>query len=168
MMNETNMKQYENKNVLNMEKEVGQSADDNRSFGDDNASLDKILSINKPELINPSSPDHKEPLRVANINDVTENSTTNIKIPDAELIMNSYNRRSVNELCTRLITELRKLGYHVWIDDDDASGDIQKAVALAIENSFIVLMGINEEYYNSQWCKAFTLLVKEIETVRKS
>jgi hypothetical protein len=121
MMNETDMKQCENKNALNIEKEIRQSADNNRTIAQDNESLGKILSFNGSESINPSSPNHKEPRCVVNKNEENENSTRKRKKSDGELIMMSYNRRSANELCTRLLTELRKLRYHVWMDEDDVS-----------------------------------------------
>lgn len=80
------------------------------------------------------------------------NQTLKLK-NDNELIMISYNRRSAGDLCKKIVEQLRKLGYHVWMDEDDASGDIQEAVAIAIQNSFVVLLALNEEYSQSYWCK---------------
>jgi hypothetical protein len=45
------------------------------------------------------------------------------------------------------------LNYLVWIDEDDISGDIFAAMATAVENSFVVLMAINEQYYQSRYCR---------------
>ena len=46
--------------------------------------------------------------------------------------------------------------YIVWIDQDNISGDILTSMASAVENSFVVLMAINEHYYESRYCRLGT------------
>ena len=41
----------------------------------------------------------------------------------------------------------------VWIDQDNISGDILTSMASAIENAYVVLMAINEQYFNSRYCR---------------
>jgi hypothetical protein len=45
------------------------------------------------------------------------------------------------------------LNYDVWIDQDKISGDVFNSMANAVENSFVVLMAINEQYYQSRYCR---------------
>ncbi len=48
---------------------------------------------------------------------------------------------------------IQNRNYRVWIDQDDISGDVFTSMASAIENSFVVLMAVNEQYYNSRYCR---------------
>ena len=41
----------------------------------------------------------------------------------------------------------------VWIDQDNISGDIFTSMASGVENSFVVLMAMNDEYYQSRYCR---------------
>ncbi|CAF3384086.1 unnamed protein product [Rotaria sp. Silwood1] len=67
-------------------------------------------------------------------------------------IMVSYNH-STKPLCSKIARELKNLNYSVWIDQDDISGDILTSMASAVENAYVVLMAVNENYYNSRYCR---------------
>ncbi|CAF0943736.1 unnamed protein product [Rotaria sordida] len=67
-------------------------------------------------------------------------------------IMISYNH-STKALCSKIARELKNLNYLVWIDQDNISGDILTSMASAVENSYVVLMAINEQYYQSRYCR---------------
>ena len=45
------------------------------------------------------------------------------------------------------------MNYHVWIDQDNISGDVLTSMASAVENAFVVLMAVNEQYYQSRYCR---------------
>ena len=47
----------------------------------------------------------------------------------------------------------QNLNYLVWIDQDNISGDILTSMASAVENAFVVLMAINDEYHKSRYCR---------------
>ncbi|CAF3664813.1 unnamed protein product [Rotaria socialis] len=104
-------------------------------------------------------------------------------------IMISYNH-STKTICSKIAKNLKNLNYLVWIDQDNISGDILTSMASAVENAYVVLMAINEQYYKSRYCRLeaeysvernkayipiqiqfdepFNLLVREIEAVRVS
>ncbi|CAF3927772.1 unnamed protein product, partial [Rotaria sp. Silwood2] len=43
--------------------------------------------------------------------------------------------------------------YTVWFDQNNMSGNVLTSIASAVENSFVVLMAINESYYQSRYCR---------------
>jgi hypothetical protein len=45
------------------------------------------------------------------------------------------------------------LNYDVWIDQDKISGDVFHCMADAVENAYVVLMAINEDYFQSRYCR---------------
>ncbi|CAF4968743.1 unnamed protein product, partial [Rotaria sp. Silwood1] len=67
-------------------------------------------------------------------------------------IMISYNH-STKVICSKIAKYLKNHNYTVWIDQDNISGDVLTSMASAIENSFVVLMAINEPYYQSRYCR---------------
>jgi len=67
-------------------------------------------------------------------------------------IMISYNH-STRAICSKIAKNLKCRNYIVWIDQENISGDILRSMAEAVENSFVVLMAINEEYFQSQYCR---------------
>ncbi|CAF2022281.1 unnamed protein product [Rotaria magnacalcarata] len=67
-------------------------------------------------------------------------------------IMISYNH-STKVICSKIAKELKNLRYLVWIDQDNISGDILTSMASAVENAYVVLMAINEQYYKSRYCR---------------
>jgi len=69
-----------------------------------------------------------------------------------EHIMISYNH-STKSLCTKIAKALKSLNYIVWIDQENISGDVLTSMASAVENSFVVLMAVNEQYYQSRYCR---------------
>ena len=71
---------------------------------------------------------------------------------DKKHIMISYNRDS-REICTKIKSELEKLNYDVWIDFEDIRGSSLESMALAIEESQCVLMGMTEKYKLSSNCR---------------
>lgn len=67
-------------------------------------------------------------------------------------IMISYNH-STKPLCSKIARGLKDRSYIVWIDQDNISGDILTSMASAVENAFVVLMAINDQYYKSRYCR---------------
>ncbi|CAF0902263.1 unnamed protein product [Adineta steineri] len=67
-------------------------------------------------------------------------------------IMISYNH-STRAVCSRISKHLKDRNYIIWIDEDNISGNIFGSMASAVENSFVVLMAINEQYYESRYCR---------------
>ncbi|UJR28737.1 hypothetical protein I4U23_009965 [Adineta vaga] len=67
-------------------------------------------------------------------------------------IMISYDD-STRAICMKIAKYLKNRNYIVWIDQDNISGDVLTSMATAVENCFVVLMAINEEYYNSRYCR---------------
>ncbi|CAF4317218.1 unnamed protein product, partial [Rotaria socialis] len=67
-------------------------------------------------------------------------------------IMISYNH-STKTICSKIAKNLKNLHYLVWIDQDNISGDILTSMASAVENAYVVLMAINEQYYKSRYCR---------------
>ncbi|CAF1521577.1 unnamed protein product, partial [Didymodactylos carnosus] len=75
------------------------------------------------------------------------------KIKSKRHIMISYNHATSSEICTEIASRLRTLDYNVWMDTPDLRGDILDGMAWAVENSFAVLLCINDAYYHSYYCK---------------
>ncbi|CAF1064548.1 unnamed protein product [Adineta ricciae] len=67
-------------------------------------------------------------------------------------IMISYNH-STKLVCSRIAKALKDKNYSVWIDQENISGDILTSMASAVENAFVVLMAINEQYFKSRYCR---------------
>lgn len=68
-------------------------------------------------------------------------------------VMISYNKMT-RDLCTKLKKELELQGYSVWIDFESISGSSLESMANAIENSFVVMMCMTENYKQSSNCRA--------------
>ncbi|CAF2708983.1 unnamed protein product [Rotaria sp. Silwood2] len=67
-------------------------------------------------------------------------------------IMISYNRSS-RETCQKIYDRLVERNYKVWMDLTDMGDDILVSMARAVENSYIVLLCINQKYYESDYCR---------------
>lgn len=67
-------------------------------------------------------------------------------------IMISYNH-STRLLCMKIAHCLRDLDYLVWIDHDNITGNVVTAMASAVENAFVILMAVNEQYFRSRYCR---------------
>ena len=48
---------------------------------------------------------------------------------------------------------LKGLDYLVWIDEDNISGDVLTSMASAVENAFVVLFAVNDQYFQSRYCR---------------
>jgi len=70
-----------------------------------------------------------------------------------EHIMISYNRDS-RDMCLKIQTALENQNLKVWIDIDRISGSSLESMALAVENSFCVLICMTEKYKQSPNCRA--------------
>ncbi|CAF3444395.1 unnamed protein product [Rotaria socialis] len=79
-------------------------------------------------------------------------STTNDNPQQKRHIMISYNRSS-RETCQKIYEGLVKRNYKVWMDLTDMGDDILVSMARAVENSYIVLICINQQYYESEYCR---------------
>ncbi|CAF0976644.1 unnamed protein product [Rotaria sordida] len=67
-------------------------------------------------------------------------------------IMISYNHSSI-KTCRKIYDRLVEKNYKVWMDLDHMFDDILAAMAQAVENSYIVLLCINQQYYESDYCR---------------
>jgi hypothetical protein len=79
-------------------------------------------------------------------------TTVNHNQPPKRHIMISYNRSS-RETCQKIYDELIQRNYKVWMDLTDMGDDILVSMARAVENSYIVLLCINQQYYESDYCR---------------
>jgi hypothetical protein len=70
-----------------------------------------------------------------------------------EHIMISYNRDS-RDMCLKIQNALENQNLKVWIDIDRISGSSLESMALAVENSFCVLICMTEKYKQSPNCRA--------------
>ena len=66
--------------------------------------------------------------------------------------MISYNHSS-RGTCQRIYDGLIERNYKVWMDLTDMADDILVSMARAVENSYIVLLCINQQYYESEYCR---------------
>jgi hypothetical protein len=66
--------------------------------------------------------------------------------------MISYNRSS-RETCQKIYDGLVERNYKVWMDLTDMGDDILVSMARAVEDSYIVLLCINQQYYESDYCR---------------
>ncbi|UJR20828.1 hypothetical protein I4U23_023939 [Adineta vaga] len=98
---------------------------------------------------------------IATIKETLTTTTTTLTTEYTELkkdkndlghIMISYNH-STKVLCSKIARGLKDRNYIVWIDQDNISGDILTSMASAVENAFVVLMAINDQYYKSRYCR---------------
>ncbi|CAF1313511.1 unnamed protein product [Rotaria magnacalcarata] len=78
--------------------------------------------------------------------------TANDNLQQKRHIMISYNRSS-RETCQKIYEDLVKRNYKVWMDLTDMGDDILVSMARAVENSYIVLICINQQYYESEYCR---------------
>ena len=67
--------------------------------------------------------------------------------------MISYNREN-RDLCVAIKQHLESMGFKIWIDIDNIHGSSLEAMALAIENSSVILMCMTEKYKQSSNCRA--------------
>jgi len=67
-------------------------------------------------------------------------------------IMISYNWGS-QPVVVQLVQNLKSRGYKVWIDLEQMSGSTLEAMAQAIEESDLILMGVTEKYRLSATCR---------------
>ncbi|CAF2158749.1 unnamed protein product [Rotaria magnacalcarata] len=96
------------------------------------------------------------------INKETLTTTSDISLEFTEIvtkdkndighILISYNH-STAIICSKIAKRLKNLNYNVWIDRDNISGDIFTSMASAVENCFVILMAVNEPYYQSRYCR---------------
>ncbi|CAF3982807.1 unnamed protein product [Rotaria sordida] len=68
-------------------------------------------------------------------------------------IMISYSHKD-EIICKKIYQELIKFGYHVWIDYDQIHGNVMDAMAQAIEQSYIIIICMSEQYRKSNYCRA--------------
>ena len=57
------------------------------------------------------------------------------------------------EVVKRVHAALVKRGYRVWIDIEQMRGSTVDAMAAAVENACVVLMGVSREYKESTNCR---------------
>ncbi|CAF4129968.1 unnamed protein product, partial [Rotaria sordida] len=79
-------------------------------------------------------------------------TTTNYNQPQKRHIMISYNQSS-RETCQKIYDRLVERNYKVWMDLTNMVDDILVSMAQAVENSYIILICINQQYYTSHYCR---------------
>ncbi|CAF1500579.1 unnamed protein product [Rotaria sp. Silwood1] len=67
-------------------------------------------------------------------------------------IIISYNSSS-RDICQKIYDRLIEKNYKVWMHLSDMGDDILVSMARAVENSYIVLLCINQQYYTSEYCR---------------
>jgi len=67
-------------------------------------------------------------------------------------IMISYNQ-SCRPTCKKIYDRLVEQNYKVWMDMTDMFDNILSGMAQAVENSYIVLLCINQQYFESGYCR---------------
>ncbi|CAK8687232.1 unnamed protein product [Clavelina lepadiformis] len=68
-------------------------------------------------------------------------------------IMISYNWNDSKDLAHKISDELSAAGYKVWIDKNEMRGDIYDKMYEAVDNAYLVLMFLSENYKLSENCK---------------
>ncbi|CAK8682483.1 unnamed protein product [Clavelina lepadiformis] len=68
-------------------------------------------------------------------------------------IMISYNWNDSKDLAHKISDELSSAGYKVWIDKNEMRGDIYDKMYEAVDNAYLVLMFLSENYKLSENCK---------------
>jgi hypothetical protein len=79
----------------------------------------------------------------------TANNTTNVQIQ----AMISYHQKSTGQHAQTLASILKKRNVKVWIDVNDMKGDIQEAMAQAVQSSDIILVLVSVGYKESANCR---------------
>ncbi|CAF5053439.1 unnamed protein product, partial [Rotaria sp. Silwood1] len=87
-----------------------------------------------------------------NTNNVFHDLEETTKCQRKRHIMISYDRSSI-KTCRKIYHRLVEKNYKVWIDLEHMFDDILVAMAQAIENSYIILLCINQQYYESDYCR---------------
>ncbi len=82
---------------------------------------------------------------------IQDNNTSNNK-ENLKHIMISYNSAS-RELCLKIKSKLEQLDYKVWIDVADIHGSSLESMAEAVEQSYVILMCVTENYRQSINCQ---------------
>jgi len=80
-------------------------------------------------------------------------------------IMISYNQKSGTDCMNKLLTELKRRGYKVWVDVEQMHGEIYKSMAEGIASSFIIVPLVSEAYELSPYCG---LELKHAQTSQKA
>ena len=70
-------------------------------------------------------------------------------------VMISYNWGQ-QPLMLKLRDALKKDGYNVWMDVDNIGGSTLQAMASAVENSAVILVGVSRKYKDSPNCRSGT------------
>jgi len=68
-------------------------------------------------------------------------------------VMISYNQKSGTDCMNKLLRELRKRDYNVWIDVEQMRRNVYDHMAEAIASSFIIVPLVSEAYESSENCK---------------
>eukprot|EP00732_Lithocolla_globosa_P001385 Lithocolla_globosa_v1_NODE_682_length_3441_cov_30.890068.p1 type:complete len:886 gc:universal NODE_682_length_3441_cov_30.890068:3024-367(-) len=84
----------------------------------------------------------------------------NTKDDPKHRIMISYNWAH-QKLVLRIVEELKKRGYSIWVDVEHMSGDTNAAMADAVEGSQVVLMCCSEAYSKSANCRLEAMYAKD-------
>ena len=163
------------------DEEVTEAADDNNHLNSskkdaDEEAIKKCLNAELPQepdgkqsgvflvfdakagSTNPLNLQCKESIGVSTSNERDENSssvqtsqdTTSKTYPHR--IMISYSH-SWKDLCLGIYRELVNQGFNAWIDECHISGDILQSLAVAIEDASVILVAIDEKYYQSHYCR---------------
>ena len=68
-------------------------------------------------------------------------------------VMISYNWEQ-QPVMLKIRDALKSSGYNVWMDVDKIGGSTLQAMALAVENSAVILVGVSRKYKESANCRS--------------
>ena len=68
-------------------------------------------------------------------------------------VMISYNWEQ-QPVMMKIRDELKGAGYSVWMDVDKIGGSTLEAMALAVENSAVILVAVSRKYKESANCRS--------------
>ncbi|CAF1484877.1 unnamed protein product [Adineta steineri] len=83
---------------------------------------------------------------------LTDNSIITNHNQQKRHIMISYDRSSIRT-CRKIYNRLIERNYKVWMDLEHMFDEILVAMAQVIKNSYIILLCISQQYYESDSCR---------------
>ncbi|CAF1501347.1 unnamed protein product [Rotaria sordida] len=159
--------------------QVSISVDDetNALLNQGHSTVNKILELKAGETLPRSNPIDQAVLPTI-INNISDNSATTDnggtephntlttqsqtsaiteensqkQFPNQKHIMISYNQATASDVCLKIYNDLKAKHYNVWFDKVNLHGSILDGMGEAVDNSYILLLCLNNGYSNSDYC----------------
>ncbi|CAF1196041.1 unnamed protein product [Rotaria sordida] len=159
--------------------QVSISVDDetNALLNQGHSTVNKILELKADETLSRSNPIDQAVLPTI-INNISDNSATTDnggtephntlttqsqtsaiteensqkQFPNQKHIMISYNQATASDVCLKIYNDLKAKHYNVWFDKVNLHGSILDGMGEAVDNSYILLLCLNNGYSNSDYC----------------